>query len=414
MKTNQFLALSTLLLSFTALAQTAPRTLSLDDVMRIAFERNGHIQAAAELVEAQRSQRHMAYELPKLNVQVQLGQYSSPEHDQLFAVEQTIPFPTVFGAKRRLASAEVEASRLGQSLAVMELRKQLRTLYYRAQYLEQLQQLRGRLDSLYSDFDAIASLRYRAGDAARVDATAARAKRGEVRLATLETQAELASLYAELASVMNVDEPFVLANGKPLIDLSLGNVLDSSHIERHPSVEALVAEARIAQRSRSLVLHEALPDLTLGYTNQSLIGTYSIGGQDVYWGRSKRFHFFTLGVSIPLNVSATVASARRWGHQRRAAEARANQQRRSLEAEMQTALVNYEHSLRQYRYYTQEALPSAEDIIQAAQAGYRAGEISYVEYLYAIETATSIQTAYLESILKVNQTAITILSLINQ
>ena len=48
------------------------------------------------------------------------------------------------------------------------------------------------------------------------------------------------------------------------------------------------------------------------------------------------------------------------------------------------------------------------------QLGYKTGEISYVEYLFALQTATDIQLNYLKSIQQVNQSVITIYSFINQ
>ncbi|HRP36322.1 MAG TPA: TolC family protein, partial [Candidatus Dojkabacteria bacterium] len=60
------------------------------------------------------------------------------------------------------------------------------------------------------------------------------------------------------------------------------------------------------------------------------------------------------------------------------------------------------------------ALPNAEEIARVAQLGYKTGDISYVEYLFALQTATDIQLNYLESIQQVNESVITIYSFINQ
>ncbi len=53
-------------------------------------------------------------------------------------------------------------------------------------------------------------------------------------------------------------------------------------------------------------------------------------------------------------------------------------------------------------------------IAKAAQLGYRTGDISYVEYLFALQTSTNIQLKYLESIQQVNQSVVIINSIINQ
>jgi len=70
--------------------------------------------------------------------------------------------------------------------------------------------------------------------------------------------------------------------------------------------------------------------------------------------------------------------------------------------------------VQQYNYYTTQALPNATNIVKAAQVGYGTGDITYVEYLYALQTATDIQLKYLQSIQQINQTVAQINSIINK
>lgn len=76
--------------------------------------------------------------------------------------------------------------------------------------------------------------------------------------------------------------------------------------------------------------------------------------------------------------------------------------------------TNIGSQIRQYEYYRNQAIPNAEKIVKAAQLGYRTGEISYMEYLFALQTATNIQLKSLEAIQKVNESVININALINQ
>ena len=96
------------------------------------------------------------------------------------------------------------------------------------------------------------------------------------------------------------------------------------------------------------------------------------------------------------------------------AESNAKQQQKQLTTQLENALSQYQQDIQQYQYYVDQALPNAEKIVKAGQLGYKTGEISYVEYLFALQTATNIQLKYLESIQQVNQSVITINSLINK
>lgn len=65
-------------------------------------------------------------------------------------------------------------------------------------------------------------------------------------------------------------------------------------------------------------------------------------------------------------------------------------------------------------YYKNTAIPNANLIIKNATKAYQNGDISYVEYVQSIETASTIQLNYNEAISNYNQTVINIQYIINQ
>ena len=77
-------------------------------------------------------------------------------------------------------------------------------------------------------------------------------------------------------------------------------------------------------------------------------------------------------------------------------------------------MQQYQQHKQAYNYYLQKALPNAKEIVQVAKLGFRTGDINYVEYLYALQTATDIALKYLEVIQQVNQSVVQINYLINQ
>ena len=101
-------------------------------------------------------------------------------------------------------------------------------------------------------------------------------------------------------------------------------------------------------------------------------------------------------------------------YQKEAAIEAAQQTEKQLKTQWINLQEKYQLNLQKYQFYKQEALPEAERIIQANQLRYSAGEISYVEYLYTLQTAVDTRLAYLESIEALNQKVIEIQSLLNQ
>ena len=137
-------------------------------------------------------------------------------------------------------------------------------------------------------------------------------------------------------------------------------------------------------------------------------------GQEQFYNSGDRFHAVTLGIAIPLTFGATKARVQSLEYQKQAAETQAKLQEKQLLTQLTNAWSQYEQDVLQYDYYVKNAIPNAEKIVKAAQLGYKTGEISYVEYLFALRTATDIQLKYLESIQQVNQSVITINSILNK
>lgn len=137
-------------------------------------------------------------------------------------------------------------------------------------------------------------------------------------------------------------------------------------------------------------------------------------GGEKYYNGWNRFNSVNVGVSIPLTFGATKARIQSLEYQKQAAENNAKLQQQQLTTQFDTAMRQYRQDVDQYNYYVQQAIPNAEKIAKAAQLGYRTGDISYVEYLFALQTSTNIQLKYLESIQQVNQSVVIINSIINQ
>jgi len=403
-----------LLLVFSFDANAQKKQLSVDQAIQMAVDRNLGVKAGDLEIKASESLKRTAGELPKLDLNAQLGQYNSTQFDQSYQVSQTIPFPTLFGARKQLINAEIKGKQLQRELTVLELKNQVRSYYYQILYLQHNHQQLKQLDSLYADFIKIAQLRYKTGDTKKVDVSTAQAKRGEINLLLKQNEVYLANAHTSLTALLNTKDDFELIKPSVFAPLQINNLLDSTAVASHPAVQSFYQEALIAAQNKKVEKSQALPDITLGYVNQSLIGFQNVNGSEKYFSAGNRFSSVNIGLAIPLTFGANRAKVRSFDYQQQAAEANAQQQQRNLMAQMQNALLQYQQDMKQYNYFVKDALPNAKEILSAAQLGYKTGDAGYLEYLYALQTATDIQLNYLKSIQQVNQSVINIYSIINQ
>jgi len=189
-------------LSFNANAQNK-KIIGVDEAINIALQNNGNIKAKDFEIKSAQSLKRTSGELPKLDFNAQLGQYNSIKFDQSFQVAQTIPFPTLFGAKKQLINAEVKGKELQSEITVLELKNQVRTYFYQIQYLQNNQKQLLYLDSLYNDFIKVAELRYKTGDTKKVEISTAQAKQGEINLLLKQNGVYLNNAYQNLQALMN-------------------------------------------------------------------------------------------------------------------------------------------------------------------------------------------------------------------
>jgi cobalt-zinc-cadmium resistance protein CzcA len=123
---------------------------------------------------------------------------------------------------------------------------------------------------------------------------------------------------------------------------------------------------------------------------------------------------FSVGIAIPLFAGSNIAKAKAAKTNIEREQKNAdyiNQQFKSHLEQQSEQLTTYGSLI---EYYKNTAMPNANLIIKNATKGYQNGDISYVEYVQSIETASQIQLNYYEAIYNYNQTIITIQYSINQ
>ncbi len=413
MKTTLIFLLCFSGISFIADAQSI-KIHSADSAIAIGIKNNGFIKAKSLEIQSTSALKKTTGELPKLDFNTQLGQYSSNNFDNGFQLSQTIPFPSSFKAKKELVNAEIRGKELQRDISIIELKSKIRSWYYQIEYLQHNQTQLIHLDSLYEEFIRVAELRYKTGDIKKVEVSTANAKKGEISIMLSQNEVSLKNAYQNLIALMNTDSQVEIISDREFQPLQLTELMDSTVKVDHPSVKAFYQDAIISEQLKSVERSQGLPDFKIGYTNQSLVGYQDINGQEKYFDAGDRFNVFNIGITIPLTFGATKARIKSLDYRKQAAGANAIQQQKLMNTQLQNAMEQYQQDIEKYQYFKQQALPNASEIVSAAQLGYRTGDISYVEYLYALQTATDIQSAYLKSINDINQSVINIYSLINK
>jgi heavy metal efflux system protein len=396
-------------------AQTANKTelLSIDRAIELALANNLQLKSKQLEIQSAQSMERTAFELPKLDVNFQYGQYNSIQNDNAFQISQSIPFPTVFSAKKQWRKAELKGKEWQQQITANELKRQVRYCYYQIDYLQQYHSRLIYLDSLYANFEKAAALRYKTGETKKLEVITAKSKSAEVKLSLQQNEVAIASAYERLKVWMQLHQDVIVGSNSSQ-PLQLNAELDSNAIVNHPHIRSLQQEAFTTNQSLKLKRAQNLPDFKLAYSNQTLIGFQNINNVDRYFNSNYRFNVFNVGLAIPLSWGANRASIKALDFQKQAFESNAQQQQSYLTIELKNALGQYNQYVKGYEYYLQQAVPNAKEMAQSAQLAYTTGDISYVEYIFALQTATDLELSYLEAKWQVNQSVILIKAMLNE
>ena len=404
-----------MLFSFSnANSQTAANQITVEDAISIALKNNLEIQSQQLNVQSSITLKKSVFELPKTNFNFQYGQYNSITNDKAFQISQNIPFPTYYTAKSGLYKAELQESQLQQQASANEIKAQVQIYFYQLQYMQNAKSQLQALDSLYSNFVSAAALRYKTGETNLLEKATSETKRGQLSLLLKQNETDFANAYALLKAFMNTSEDFTISDNGIFQPITLSNSLDTSLIANNPSLKFLYQQAIIAQKSKKVETASTLPDFTVGYFNQSLIGVQNINGSDVYFDESKRFQGVNVGIGIPITFFSNSAKIKSLNYKQQSLQKEADNGKLILQTQLQNAFQQYNQNLSQFNYYKTTALPNAEIIISTAKVGFNSGDIGYIEYIQALQTATDVQLNYLQSINQINQSMININFLINK
>ena len=404
------------LLSFNAANAQSPTTksISVDDAITTALKNNLELQSQQLNVQSSTILKKSVFELPKTNVNFQFGQYNSINQDKAFQVSQSIPFPTYYSAKSSLYKAELQGSQLQQQATVNKIKAQVQYWFYQLQYLQTTKKQLQSLDSLYNDFVSAAALRYKTGETNLLEKTTAETKRGQLSQLLKQNETDFATAYNSLKTLMNTSEDFTITVNENWQPLVLSSSFDTTLIANNPSLKVLYQQAVIAEQNKKLETASTLPDFNVGYFNQSLIGVQNINGADVNFDGSKRFQGFNVGISIPITFFSNTSKIKSLDYKQQALQKEADNGKLILQNQLQNAFQQYNQNLSQYNYYKSTALPNADIIISTAKVGFKSGDIGYIEYLQALQTATDVQLSYLQSVNQINQSIVNINFLINK
>ncbi len=380
--------------------QPAPKRITIDETITAA-KNNLQYGINTQQISKGKEQIKTARALPKTGVFAENEDFRPSDSKGILkiGISQSIDWPGLYKAKKNLYTEQMKYYQVNEATIDIDLKRDVRTVYYQLWYLQDKQQLYHRLDSIYKSLSSAAILKVKTGDSRGLDSIAAKVRSAELQALLQQIDNDMIIQQQSLSQLVNSTD-LILPMQKPLEKLTFTVVSGDS---LHPLLALQSQNINIANAGLSVIKNENKPDFSGRFFSQRL------------WGAKDPFTGFSVTASFPLFAASASRS------KVKTAQAEVSLQQKQFEYGKQlfnTQQLQIQREVEKNKsllsFYEKSGLRQAEEIMKASSLAYRAGEISFAELSQFLTQAIDIQKSYLEVLNSYNQSVIQYNYFINQ
>lgn len=279
---------------------------------------------------------------------------------------------------------------MNQNLTKAQLTKEVSDVFYRILTLQEKKKVIEYISRLYGIFSDKASLRLKKGEANILEESTAEIQneQAKTQLNMLENDMNIAKLQLQL--LLQSDESYQPISDKPTMNVNLQ--VSEEVIQQHPELQYLNQQVKVNEAEAQLEKSKLLPELMVGYMNQSMKNL-----------NNNRFNAVQVGVGIPLFTKGQRALAK--AAKTKVAISANEYQRKEIELKNRFVqqMNNYNNQLKVIESYEQKQLPKSEIILKTVQKQMEVGEIDYLDWVILTNQAIKTKVEYIENLERLNQ-----------
>jgi cobalt-zinc-cadmium resistance protein CzcA len=372
--------------------QGIAQSIELSEAEQLCLKNNGNARAALLRTQAAEKMSKGWLNLPATNLAAEVGQFNSLNIDTRFAISQSIDFPTVYHAEKKLLEAEHTLQQANEGVVKSGIIKDLRKAFYKQRVLKEKLQAICFTDSLLKETGRRISLKRDRGEIDQADLLQNETRSLQQQSRTLSAEAELRETELMFRLLIGENGDRTASAGPLLMEIPGEEGLNS------PLKKLAAAETESRQRAWISAKQKLLPGFNFSYNNLSLSGWQRPGEQEQFFGSGYRFHSGMAGLNIPVffgGLKSKAAAAKlSW------MEAGLIQEQ--IEKEQQTEMKRLQLNLASVRSilntYETRILPDAVKLSKLINRRFQLGEISYTEWGIVIRQEAEFRLEYLQQV----------------
>ncbi|MGV8993924.1 MAG: CusA/CzcA family heavy metal efflux RND transporter [Flavobacterium sp.] len=383
--------IAVLLFPLIGFAQQNP--ISADQAVQIAIENNNSLKASAKRIQQSKQLLGSAINIDKTQVYYSCDQNNIAENGvalQVYGVSQTLQFPTIYGAQRKVEKQKVELSTRQYEVNERILTKEVLKAYYNVVYYNNIVEQYTYLDSIYGKFSKAANKRYAVGETNLLEKLTAEAKQKEITIALMQSKEEVAKALTNLHQWMQADSGIVVTERRmPKLKLQEENMSNNPGIMYYDSAR------KMSESSLSLEKQKLLPDLHISVFQ----GTNN--GPD-----AQRYNGIQAGISVPLWFGANKSRISAAKTETMILQDETENYKIQMEAKHQSLLSDIKKYKEAVDYYEDSGSKLGKALTSSASIAFQNGEIDFLQFVQLLESAKNIQISYLNNLKEFNATVL--------
>ena len=380
--------------------QPSAKRVSITEAITLA-KNNLQYEINNQQISKGQAQKKTATALPKTGVFAENEDFRPSDNKGILKIglSQSVAWPGLYKAQKNLYGEQLKYYQANTAAIEIDIKRDVRTVYYQLWYLQDKQQLYHRLDSIYKSLSNAAILKVKTGDSPGLDSIAANVRMSELQALLIQMSNEIQIQQQSLMQLVNTNE-LMLPVMMPLEKLSMPGIANDSI---HPVLALQSQTVNIANAGIGVIKNENKPEFAGRFFSQRL------------WGAKDPFTGFSVSAAFPL------FGANAYRNKVKVAQADMAVQQKQYDYDKQlltTRQLQMQQEVGKNKsmlsFYETTGLRQADEIIKAASLAYRAGEISFAELSQFLTQAIEIQKNYLENLNGYNQSVIQYYYYINQ
>ena len=239
--------------------------------------------------------------LPKTNASFMLGQYnSSYAYDNNLTISQSVPYPALFKEERELGVVKSKRVQIDSEIAWLELKMNILLELDTYHYINAKIKLLTKQDSLLSAIQEKINFQKEVKDITKYEASLIGTRKKIVNNELQKLKIELENKKIKLQEFVQLkNSKFTLVDENYTLKSFILDNQDTNW-RSHPIFLKFDQNRDIIEQESEVNRARNLPEFTLSYFNQTLVGIQNIDGLDKKFNQRNRFQGIQLGVDFTL------------------------------------------------------------------------------------------------------------------